>query len=102
MSVRDDAAAWLNQPLTDNIEQDRYEATQHLHALLAEHEALLARMEAAEADTRRLDALEAEIMEDGPIALHNGEGPGGLHRGLGMANTGRTLRQAIDALTGGA
>lgn len=55
-----------------------------------------ARAEGAERDSRRLDALEIEVAEGGPIVLHNGEGT--AHRGLGMANTGRTLRQAIDAL----
>lgn len=57
------------------------------------------RAEAAEQDARRLDALEIDVAENGPLVLHNGEGTGGSgYRGLGMANTGRMLRQGIDAI----
>ncbi|MDX1555490.1 MAG: hypothetical protein R3212_05635 [Xanthomonadales bacterium] len=50
-------------------------------------------------DARRLDALERDVAIDGPLILHNGEGIS-PRRGLGLSNTNRTLRQAIDALTG--
>lgn len=47
-------------------------------------------------DSARLDALEADIAAHGPIVLHNGEVCAAARRGLGLSNTGRTLRQALD------
>lgn len=52
------------------------------------------------ADTRRLDALEAFVNREGGIVLHNGgvSTHGRLpYPGLGLSNTGRTLRVAIDS-----
>lgn len=51
-------------------------------------------------DSARLDSLEADIAKYGPITLHNGEGIKACQRGLGMANIGRSLRDAIDGMTG--
>lgn len=49
-------------------------------------------------DAERLDALERllESTNDGMILLHNGNGAGRGITGLGLQNTGRSLRQAID------
>lgn len=48
----------------------------------------------AEADARRLDWLEAMGNLRGGLLLHNEDNTGRV--GLGLANTGRTLRVAID------
>lgn len=62
---------------------------------------LTQRLAAVDEDAALLDALESDIGAIGPILLHNG-----VHekfqfpcRGLGIANTGRTLRQAVAQLT---
>lgn len=47
------------------------------------------------ADTARLDALEKDVNERGPLLLHNLRVTGNF-RGLGLASTGRSLRKAID------
>jgi hypothetical protein len=60
--------------------------------------AIASSLEGQVEDSARLDALELDVAEEGPIVLHNGEGTSGNYRGLGMANTGRTLRDAIDGL----
>lgn len=55
-------------------------------------------------DTELLDGLERLLDEqaDGMLLLHHGQGAGRGITGLGLRNTGRTLRQAIieSALTG--
>lgn len=67
---------------------------------LLEHAAFLERRcappEALQnADTARLDALEKDVNERGPLLLHNLRVTGNF-RGLGLASTGRSLRKAID------
>lgn len=47
------------------------------------------------ADKARLDALELYVHEYGGIILHDGNCDGDFG-GLGLRNTGRTLRKAID------
>lgn len=63
-----------------------------------------AALEAAREDSARLDALDAMILDstERALLLHHG-----LHKqrepsfcGLGLGNTGRTLRQAIDQARG--
>lgn len=49
-------------------------------------------------DTRRLDALEKDVNEHGPLLLHNLRTTGNF-RGLGLASTGRSLRKAIDDMS---
>jgi len=62
----------------------------------AEAERLADELAKAARDSERLDILEKEIKQS-PILMHNsGETCG--YRGLGLANTGRSLRQAIDDL----
>lgn len=51
---------------------------------------------AASEDTARLDELERVANAAGGIHLHNGSHTG--CNGLGLAGTGRTLRQAVDAM----
>ena len=53
-------------------------------------------------DAERLDALEALLNEqpDGMLLLHHGAGAGRGIVGLGLRNTNRTLRQAIDSARG--
>jgi hypothetical protein len=53
----------------------------------------------AGADSARLDALEALLDEqpNGMLLLHHGAGSGRGITGLGLRNTGRNLRAAIDA-----
>lgn len=51
-------------------------------------------IEAAREDAERLDWLEDETSPG--IRLHSGDFRNDEHIGLGIANTGRTLRQAID------
>lgn len=56
-------------------------------------------LEAAREDTERLDALEELVAEqrDKTLMLHHGRDPSSYaYAGLGLSNTGRTLRQAID------
>jgi hypothetical protein len=47
-------------------------------------------------DSERLDWLE-RFTSSSALLLHNGEGSGSGFTGLGLKNTNRTLRQAIDA-----
>lgn len=47
-------------------------------------------------DSERIDYLQRAVDVGGAILLHNGEGRGSGFVGLGLKNTGRTLRQAID------
>lgn len=53
-------------------------------------------------DAERLDALEALLNEqpDGMLLLHHGAGAGRGIAGLGLRNTNRTLRAAIDSARG--
>lgn len=56
---------------------------------------LCAEWEAGSKDAAILDALESEANAD-PVVLHVGHVPlKGGYRGLGLRNTGRTLRQAV-------
>lgn len=77
---------------------DWSERTRTIAENMQASEAIASSLEGQAKDSARLDALERDIAEDGPIVLHNGEGTSGNYRGLGMANTGRTLRDAIDGL----
>jgi hypothetical protein len=65
---------------------------------------LAAALEAAREDALRLDALEAMVNESPKKAflLHHGMLPSDRYQyvGLGLSNTGRTLRQAIDQARG--
>jgi hypothetical protein len=61
-------------------------------------------LETARQDSERLDKLEREVKAE-PLLLHNcapGKLPRTIPRGLGLLpHNPRTLRQAIDACTGG-
>lgn len=63
-----------------------------------------AELEAARVDAERLDWLESFVNATDGIVLHNGGYKFNEHDlgyvGLGLANTGRTLRAAIDAARG--
>jgi hypothetical protein len=50
-------------------------------------------------DAARLDALEKLVDDSGALLLHHGCESGRGFNGLGLRNTGRTLRQAIDQAT---
>jgi hypothetical protein len=72
---------------------------QILSTLLAKHSAEDAAV--AGDDTARLDSLERLIDQapDKMLLLHHGNGVGKNITGLGLGNTGRSLRQAIDGST---
>lgn len=63
-----------------------------------------AALEAAREDALRLGALEAMVNEspEKALLLHHGRLPSDRYQyvGLGLSNTGRTLRQAIDQARG--
>lgn len=59
-----------------------------------------AELEAVVRDKQRLDFLQREVDQIGAYLLHNGQGSGKGFTGLGLKNTGRTLRQAIDQCLG--
>ena len=50
-------------------------------------------------DALRLSKLEQLIRDNGGVRLHHGEFEG-QHVGIGLDNTGRTLREALDASLG--
>lgn len=50
-------------------------------------------------DADRLDYLEREANRE-PILLHAIDATQTAYRGIGLKNTGRTLRQAIDQMAG--
>lgn len=55
-------------------------------------------------DKHRLDYLEAEVRENGPLLIHNTTGSDDPrwqgYRGRGLGLLSRTLRQAIDSMAG--
>jgi hypothetical protein len=53
-----------------------------------------------EADAARLDALESFVQDNGALVLHRGLNFTHGAAGLGLSNTGRTIRQAVDQLRG--
>ena len=68
-----------------------------IEQIVASHERLEAGLLAAQRDAERIDALEAAVIIDEPLLLHDTPHVSGGYRGLGIGyTTGRTLREAID------
>lgn len=79
---------------------NRIEAGEEYYSVLADYHfaAIDEALSEALEDARRMDELAAFVAKE-PLLLHNGE-PGMGYAGLGLANIGRTLRQAIDQSIG--
>lgn len=86
----DDAGRMPDDPALECVHVDMRPAK--FAALLIEAADAL---EAAREDAARLNWLEDETSPG--IRLHSGDFRSDEHIGLGIANTGRTLRQAIDS-----
>lgn len=81
------------------VHEGRVAAWELLAALPDGAHALYAAPQPDARDAARLDALEDFVRANNGIVLHNG-GTHGNYAGLGLGNTNRTLRQAIDQMAG--
>lgn len=94
------AQAFQTKPIRSAIDhQERRANAALIVAAVNALPALLERLEAAGRDAVVLDALQSHIDKHGGIVLHNGT-YGAPYNGLGLANTKRTLRQAVCELIG--
>ena len=94
MQSKDAPVRWLGKHRADALREE-------IERLTAERDELRRQLVEAQQDARRIDWLETTINERGEIHLHDGNHPRGVGIGLRPGCGDRTLREAIDAATGG-
>lgn len=100
-ALKQAALEFINKRATSFCEVSEMLADYQRHANPNAILVLLAQLEAQPSeDAERIDWLERRGNERGGLLLHAGNEESGGRCGLGLKNTGRTLRQACDSAAG--